>query len=146
MEPLSGKVIEGQGDASDGRSDDRRRWPRTTEPGRARLTVLSAPQASYLEGRHYYCHTENLSAGGFRFCVHSQVPLASILKIEVTFSGPDEETFVHIGRVAWEQEFKDDGLAARWLGVEITETLGGNERFRFWQHIVGGLRPSASDS
>ena len=121
-------------------NDERRRWPRVARRNRISLTILSAPEALSLEGRRYYCWTEDLSLGGIRFRVHSRVPLGAVLKMEIQPDQVADSSFVHIGRVAWEQEFEENGLVSRWLGVEISETLGGEERIRRWHHMICGAQ------
>lgn len=118
--------------------DERRLHPRFEERSRVTVTVLSAPEVPQIESRSYYCWTRDLSAGGMRFCVHSRVPVGAILKLEVVFDDP-QEIFRHIGKVMWEQEFSDDGVTSNWLGVQITETLGGEPRFTAWKLCVEKL-------
>lgn len=96
------------------------------------VTVLSAPDVPHIESRSYYCWTKDLSASGMRFCVHSRVPAGAILKLEVIFDEP-REMFRHIGKVMWAQEFNDDGVISNWLGVQISETLGGDARLSIWK-------------
>jgi len=115
--------------------DDRREHPRFEERNRVTVTVLSAPDVPQIESRSYYCWTRDLSAGGMRFCVHSRVPVGAILKLEVMFD-ESQDLFRHIGKVMWEQEFNDDGVISNWLGVQITETLGGDARFAIWKVCV----------
>ncbi len=121
--------------------DERRRWPRVTSRNRVCVTVMASPDVPQLEGHCYYCWTQDVSVGGLKFEVHSHVPLGAILKLDIQLEGPkvDKAAFQHMGRVAWEQEFEDGGLITRWLGVEITETLGASERFHQWQRLVDGL-------
>ena len=120
---------------------DRRRWPRLEGRNRVSVTVISSPEFPALEGRRYYCWTEDISAGGLRFRVHSKVPPGAILKLDVSLEADPHTAFVHMGRVAWQQEFDDNGLISRWLGVEITETLGGEERFMRWRQLIRGMLP-----
>lgn len=115
---------------------DRRRWPRVEERSRIAVTVVSAPEAPHIESNCYYCWTQDISAGGLRFLVHSSVPLGAILKLQVIFEQPETATFVHIGKVVWEQEFKDNGVQSSWLGVELTETLGGEDHIKQWRRII----------
>lgn len=114
------------------KQENRRQYPRFEERNRVMVTVLSAPDAPHIESRSYYCWTRDLSACGMRFCVHSRVPVGAILKLEVLFDDP-RENFRHIGKVMWEQEFNDDGVVSNWLGVQITETLGGDLNFSSWK-------------
>ena len=125
---------------------DRRRWPRVAERNRISLVVTSSPNAPTVEGRRYYCWTEDVSYGGIRFCVHSHVPLGSVMKMDVDTADSGYGSFLHVGRVVWEQEFEDGGLVSRWLGVEITETLGGQERTQLWGEMIRQLAalPDAS--
>lgn len=115
--------------------EDRREHPRFEERNRVTVTVLSAPDVPQIESHSFYCWTRDLSAGGMRFLVHSRVPVGSILKLEVMFDTP-HEVFRHIGKVMWAQEFVEDGVRANWLGVQITETLGGEARFAIWTICV----------
>jgi hypothetical protein len=121
---------------------DRRTHPRFEERSRVTVTVLSAPDVPHIESRSYYCWTRDLSAEGMRFCVHSRVPMGSILKLEVMFDDP-REVFRHIGKVMWAQEFNDDGVISNWLGVQITETLGGDARCGIWKVCIESKPPAA---
>ncbi len=120
--------------------DERRQHPRFEERSRVTVTVLSAPAVPQIESRSYFCWTRDLSAMGMRFCVHSRVPMGAILKLEVAFDDP-REIFRHIGKVMWEQEFNDDGVISNWLGVQITETLGGNARSVAWKFCIEQKAP-----
>lgn len=115
--------------------EDRREHPRFEERNRVTVTVLSAPDVPQIERHSYFCWTRDLSAGGMRFCVHSRVPVGAILKLEVMFDTP-YEIFHHIGKVMWAQEFAEGGVSSNWLGVQITETLGGEARFAVWTFCV----------
>lgn len=121
---------------------DRRLYPRFEERSRVMVTVLSAPEAPQIESRSYYCWTRDLSVAGMRFCVNSRVPVAAILKLEVLFDEP-REIFRHIGKVMWTQEFNDDGIISNWLGVHITETLGGDARLATWMVCIARKPPIA---
>lgn len=114
---------------------DRRQYPRVEERNRVTVTVLSAPDVPQIESRSYYCWTRDLSAGGMRFCVHSRVPVGAIVKLEVLFDDP-RETFWHIGKVMWVEEFDEEGIVSNWLGVKITETIGGEARFSVWRLCI----------
>ncbi len=114
---------------------DKRKFDRVEERNRVTVTVLSAPEAPEIERKSFYCWTQDLSVGGLKFCVHTHVPMGAILKLEVTFEGP-EEAFRHIGQVMWEQEFDEQGILSSWLGVQFTETLGGEPRLACWRTIL----------
>jgi hypothetical protein len=114
---------------------NKRKHDRLEERNRVTVTVLSAPEAPEIERRSFYCWTHDLSVGGLKFCVHTHVPMGAILKLEVAFKEPAEE-FRHIGQVMWEQEFDEDGILSSWLGVQFTETLGGEPRLEYWAHIL----------
>ena len=118
--------------------EERRRWPRIAARNRITIVVVAAPSAPMLEGRRYCCWTEDLSACGVRFCVHSPVPLSSVIKMDVQPGDSRYGSFRHVGRVVWEQEFeKAEGVdTARWLGVEIVETMGGDERAQQWFQML----------
>ncbi len=101
--------------------DNRRQYMRFEDRRRVTVTVLSAPDSPQIESRNYFCLTRDLSAGGLRFCVHSRVPVGTILKLEIMFD---------------EQEFIDTDVTSNWLGVQITETLGGESRSARWKVCV----------
>lgn len=124
-----------QGDEILDNTGCRRKYMRVEDRRKVAVTVLSAPDVPRIESRNYYCWTRDLSAGGMRFCVHSRVPVGTILKLEVMFDDP-QEVFRHIGKVMWEQEFSDEGVTSNWLGVKITETLGGEGRFTVWKSCI----------
>jgi hypothetical protein len=118
---------------------ERRRWPRVEGRHGLGLTVLAAPGLPAVEGRHYACQTEDLSAGGFRFRIETRLPLSTLLRMDVNLADVCGESFVHIGRVAWEQEIELDTQVTNWLGVEITETIGGEERALKWRAVIEDL-------
>ncbi|MFU8779389.1 MAG: PilZ domain-containing protein [Kiritimatiellia bacterium] len=120
--------------------EDCRREPRIAVRTPIRLTVLSAPNIPAIEGRCYDCWTDDLSWRGVRFRVHTRVPLAAILKMDIELLDRGDGSFLHMGRVAWEQEFEEDGLISRWLGVEITETIGDEDCIRRWRQLIGDLQ------
>ncbi len=124
--------------------DERRRWPRIAGRNPIHVLIVSAPEVPLLEGRRYYCWTEDFSVGGLRFHVQSPVPLNSMLKIDVNMQAGEAISFQHIGRVAWEQEFEGEGMPPRCLGVEIIKTLGGDESIRQWEQMVRGVMPFSS--
>ena len=53
--------------------------------------------------------TRDLSVGGLRFCVHTEVPLESMLELRVEISNANE-IYVHEGRVAWLGEVEMEGI------------------------------------
>lgn len=110
---------------------ENRQFKRLEERNRVTVTVLSAPEAPDIERKSFYCWTHDLSIGGLKFCVHSHVPMGATLKLEITFKEP-RETFMHIGRVMWEQEYEEDGILSSWLGVKFSETIGGDPRIALW--------------
>jgi hypothetical protein len=110
---------------------DNRKFKRLEERNRVTVTVISAPEAPDIERKSFYCWTHDLSIGGLKFCVHSHVPMGALLKLEIMFKEP-RETFMHIGRVMWEQEYEEDGILSSWLGVKFTETIGGDPRIALW--------------
>jgi len=124
-----------QGDEILENPGSRRQYTRFEDRRRVMVTVLSAPDSPQIESRNYFCWTRDLSAGGLRFCVHSRVPVGTILKLEIMFDEP-QELFRHIGKVMWEQEFIDTDVTSNWLGVQITETLGGESRSARWKVCV----------
>ena len=124
-------------------SHERRRWPRVLGRNRVSLVVVSAPDNPMLEGRRYCCLTEDVSVGGVRFRLHSHVPLSSVLNMDIQMENSADGSFVHMGRVAWEQEFEEEGVVARWLGVEILTTFGGEARKRRWHEVIATLQQAA---
>ena len=128
---------------SEPRHEDRRQYPRVPERSRVTVTVLSAPDAPEIESRSFFCWTSDLSVGGLKFCVHSPVPVGSLLKLEVRLENPFE-MFLHFGKVMWEQEIKDEDLVSVWLGVRISETLGGEARMAVWRRCLESKLASVS--
>ena len=65
---------------------ERRQDPRVSAEDGVAITVLASPDAPALEGRTFFCVTRDLSVGGLRFCVHTEVPLESMLELRVEIS------------------------------------------------------------
>ncbi len=115
--------------------NNKREHPRFEEKNRVTVTVLQAPEAPHLEHRCFYCWTHDLSVTGLKFCVHSAVPIRALLKLEIAFAEPNV-TFVHLGRVMWEQKFEEEGIASIWLGVKFVDMTGDVERATLWTDLI----------
>jgi hypothetical protein len=120
----------------EGRIDKmKRKSPRLEERDKVTVTVLSAPDAPMIEHKKFHCWTYDLSEGGLKFKVHSNVPIGVIVGVEVLFLS-DGGVFEHIGKVGWEREFDEDGLTARELGIKFTETVGGESKAAEWKAAI----------
>jgi hypothetical protein len=122
-------------------SEEQRAHPRADGRKRVSVTVLSAPEVPRLEHHTFHCWTADLSAGGLRFCVHSNVPVGARLKLEITLDG-DGTSFQHIARVMWRQQFEEETVVSNWLGIKILETLGGSAKTDQWQQLVAEQLPA----
>ena len=83
------------------------------------VKILASKDAPGLVGKTFFCSTDDISSEGLRFCVHTLVPVGSMLELRVAFSIPPR-AFTHIGRVVWEKEV--DGSNPFAIGVKFTET------------------------
>lgn len=54
----------------------------------------------------------------------------------VGFVSEPDAVFRHIGKVMWEREFAEGGIISCWLGVQFSETLGGDVRLKEWGRII----------
>jgi hypothetical protein len=114
-------------------SEDRRVHPRVTEEDKVTVTILASPDSLDLEGRTFFCSTRDISAGGLRFCVHSDVPVEAMLELRVELVSP-VDVFTHVGRVVWEKEMEEDGFFAHYIGVQFVETK--ESRQMAWRTMV----------
>jgi hypothetical protein len=97
----------------------KRAFPRLKERDNVAVTVLCAAGSPELEGRTFFCTTDDISGGGLRFSNHTRIPEGSTLELRVTCSHP-LRAFRHIGRVAWVNEVPEDRPYAE--GVQFTGT------------------------
>ena len=110
--------------------EDRRVHPRLKEQNSVVIRVLSAPQAEYLKNQKFFCTTDDISAGGLRFCVTHDVPVGALLEITIALLDP-LGTFKHVGKVVWIKQVDDFKYA---LGLEFTD-MSKNRRSA-WRYIV----------
>ncbi|MDA0323329.1 MAG: PilZ domain-containing protein [Verrucomicrobia bacterium] len=114
-------------------AEDRRWHPRVPEEDKVTVTILASPDSLDLEGRTFFCSTRDISAGGLRFCVHSDVPVDAKLELRVELASP-VDVFTHVGRVVWEKELEEDGFFAHYIGVQFVETK--ENRQLAWRSMV----------
>ncbi|NCC52658.1 MAG: PilZ domain-containing protein [Spartobacteria bacterium] len=112
--------------------DDRRTHQRLNEQNSVAVRILSAPEADALEGKTYFCTTEDLSAGGLRFNVSAPVPVGTVMEIRVAFSQPIS-AYRHIGKVVWVKEDTDQAPPYA-VGVEFTDTAPND--VAAWEKLV----------
>ena len=98
--------------------EERRRDERIGERKQVVVTVLAAPAAREIEGRTFFCRTEDLSASGLRLRLHCAMPDGSALALRVAFSVP-LKAFRLIGRSAWTREV--DAASEYEVGVEFRD-------------------------
>ena len=100
-------------------TSDRRTHDRLREENRVSVTVLSAEEAPELEGKTFFCSTEDVSIGGLRLCIHVPAPIDSVLKLLVAFISP-LRSFTHIGLVTWIK--KTGGKYPYATGIQFTDS------------------------
>ena len=110
---------------------ERRVHPRLEEENSVAVKVLGSPEAKSLEGKTFFCTSEDISVGGLRFPAPEAVPVDGRLELRVAFVDPPD-AFLHIGRVAWVQSDHQDFPFV--LGVEFVDTPG--ERLEEWKRVV----------
>jgi c-di-GMP-binding flagellar brake protein YcgR len=98
---------------------ERRIHPRIRERNSVAVRVVSAPDTPSLVQKVFFCTTEDLSAGGMRFNVHTAVPVNSHLELRVAVKNPTG-AYKHVGRVVWVKEM--DGTQPYAVGVQFTDT------------------------
>ena len=101
---------------------DRRVHERIAQKGYIRVVVEASPDAPALEGERFQCTTRDLSSGGLKLVVHSDVPVGSMVRVFVTFNNPPA-TFENIARVAWAQVVTTDILQQYELGLEFSTVM-----------------------
>jgi len=112
--------------------ENRRIYQRLNEQNSVAVRVLTAPEAATLEGKTYFCTTEDLSAGGLRFNVSAPVPVGTVLELRVAFSQPIS-AYRHIGKVVWLKETPDQSSPYS-VGVEFTDTAPND--VAAWEKLV----------
>jgi len=116
--------------------DERRLDPRIRNTAPVRISVLVAREAPALEGMVFERATRDISAAGLRFTVPCSIPLGAILRLKVDISEPDE-SYNHVGQVAWCESTDEEEDEAHMLGVQILQTLGN--RALDWRAMVRSL-------
>ena len=113
---------------------ERRRDKRIDERKQVAITVLAAPEARELEGRTFFCPTEDLSVSGLRLKVHAAIPKGAALALRVAFASP-LKAFRLIGRSAWSRDTDEGSLCE--IGVEFRECPV--KVLSEWSDTVSGL-------
>jgi c-di-GMP-binding flagellar brake protein YcgR len=125
------------------RESERRQDPRVSAEDRVVVMVLAASDAPTLEGKTFFCVTRDLSVGGLRFGVHTEVPLGSMLELRVEVSDANE-SYVHDGKVAWVGEVEIEGIREYLLGVRFVRTRDNRETK--WRSLVDARLESLSSA
>jgi hypothetical protein len=95
---------------------ERRAEERLCEQDSVAVTVLCAPGQRALEGRTFFCVTEDLSSHGLRLRTDMPLPGGSVLELRVAFAHP-LRALKHHARVVWSSA-SSDGLQFA-LGIEF---------------------------
>jgi Tfp pilus assembly protein PilZ len=90
------------------------------------VVVEEAPSAPCLEGEVFWCTTRDLSAGGLRMVVHSQVPIGTKVRLRVVFTEPPAE-FEHLSHVVWSTTKCVDIVHTYSIGLEFSSTDGQSD-------------------
>ena len=112
--------------------ENRRIHERLHEQNSVAVRVLTAPDETSLEGKTYFCTTEDLSTGGVRFNVSVPVPVGTVLELRVAFSQPIS-AYRHIGKVVWVKEAPNQ-VPPYSVGVEFTDTAPND--VAVWEKLV----------
>jgi len=119
--------------------EERRRDERIGERKQVVVTVLAAPAAREIEGRTFFCRTEDLSASGLRLRLHCAMPDGSALALRVAFAAP-LRAFRLVGRSVWSR--KSDAESVFEVGVEFRDCP--RDTLSEWQLAVNSLLQDAS--
>ena len=98
---------------------ERRAHPRNAEKHKLHLTLKDTPSRERGGVKTLTVWTNDVSYGGLQFSSRRQIPVGTVVKLDVECSRP-HETFRHVGQVMWVSK-EDDGVHYT-IGVYFTET------------------------
>ena len=86
---------------------ERRHEPRAKIEGEVNVRVQLVPEAPDLEGQTFPSLLADVSLGGLQLDVGTDIPVGSLLMLEIVFAGSLEK-YWHIGKVMWKVESTDE--------------------------------------
>lgn len=122
---------------------DRRREPRIHEYAEVTVKIKSAPDARYLEGKILRSHLTNVSLCGLQMRVDTEIPIGSILKLEIKLKSSPEK-YMHVGYVVWKIFKTLDGIKEKpWHNIGISLKPMANPQLDSWIITITDLLESA---
>ncbi|MFQ5661590.1 MAG: PilZ domain-containing protein [Gammaproteobacteria bacterium] len=115
---------------------NRRKQTRAPEKADVTVKVLSATEATELEGKVFPFHSKDISLGGLQLHVNVPVPVGARLELEITLEN-SPEVYRHTGNVMWDDEWSgggDENKARHKIGVQFN-TLD-NLQFNAWREAI----------
>jgi len=101
---------------------ERRMSERFDQNGYIKVVIAKSKNVS-ITGREFNCKISDISSGGLQMVVHTEIPLGTIVTLQVVFSDPPA-TFNHTASVAWVKEASKDVLKSYRIGIGFTSTMG----------------------
>ena len=118
---------------------DRRREPRVHEEAAITVKVQSAPQARNLEGKMLQANLTDVSLGGIQMRVDTEIPIGSLLELEVVFHDSPRK-YKHMGNVVWKIFKTYDGVKQKaWHNIGIAFMPLANPQLDTWILKVANL-------
>jgi len=87
------------------------------------VDVVNAPGLGELDDRTLHCATRDVSTRGVRLCLHSPVPLGTVLRLRprpLPGLAAEEHGLAGTGRVVWMREVIEDHFITYHMGVQFT--------------------------
>ena len=104
--------------------------------------VIAKSQNPSIVGREFRCKTSDISSGGLQMVVHTDIPVGTIVTLQVVFSDPPA-TFDHSASVAWSKENNEDIIKTYSIGIGFTSTMSASEHK--WKDMINSrMRGSQS--
>jgi len=111
---------------------NRRNSERLNQKGYIKVSIVS--RNMFLNRKQFWCTTRDLSGGGLKMVMHSNIPIGTMMRVKVVFIDP-AATFEHMASVAWVKENNDEVIKVYDVGIRFSSTLGkGNHE---WEDMLG---------
>ncbi len=110
---------------SEQNSVERRTSERFSQKGYIKVVIAKSKNVT-ITGREFRCKISDISSGGLQMVVHTEIPLGTIVTLQVVFSDPPA-TFNHTAAVAWIKEASEDIIKSYRIGIGFTSTMGSSE-------------------
>jgi len=111
---------------------ERRREPRVNTDAKVGIKIQSAPGVPDLDDMTFPSQLTNVSFGGLQMHLDSDIPVGTLLTLEIVFSNSPEK-YMHTGKVMWTLETPANGIEQKpgyKMGIMFEEF--GNTQHDAW--------------